>query len=341
MSNAIVSTPIGDKLTGPFSIENQDSSKCGYEAAVPHNAERLLLKPAQQEPTPTGTIYGAPASDIEQDNVQDGEKERAIAEKGEASDKAGEEQEQEQEQKEDAADEEEKEESMEDIFEALQEDEELRSYMPDYIKRMLDHPPVPPGMTARFFRAIFDSVAESMWPHRPKSDLEFLALFNAAKAIVRLVWLDDLNNRVVHNNRREAVESLHHKLNALVPTSKKEKDEHECAAKEEAMDYFADSDRRDKFSEQLVRGGFGADAVDTEAFQRSLPSLGKIEVMRKAAIRERDQALKTLERAYSSRDPEQRMPLSIAACRNLHNQMREEKKLVLEEAKKADQNGDA
>lgn len=336
MSNAIVSTPIGDKLTGPFSIENRDSSKCGYEAAVPQNAERLLLKPAQQEPTPIGAIYGAPAGGAEQDKVQDGEEEHAIAEKGEASDK-GEKQEQEQ----GVADEEEKEESIEDIYEALQEDEGTRNYMPDYIQRMLDNLLLPPGMMASFFRAVFDSVVESMWPHRPKSDLEFLAVFNAAKAIVRLVWLDDLNNRVVHNNRREAVESLYHKLNALVPTSKKEKDEHERAAKEEAMDYFADSDRRDKFSKQLVRGGFGAEAVDTEAFQRSLPSLGKIEVMRKAAIRERDQALKTLERAYSSRDPEQRMPLSISACRNLHNQMREEKKLVLEEAKKAAQNGDA
>ncbi|MDH2343451.1 hypothetical protein [Bradyrhizobium sp. SSUT77] len=246
---------------------------------------------------------------------------------------------------EDEQEEDEKEESLEDIYLGLQEDEETRNYMPDFIKRMLDNPPLPAGMTIDFFRNIHTSVAESMLPHRPKSDLEFLAVFNATKAITRLMWLDDLINRLVHNNRREAVEALHHKLHAVVPSSKKEKDEHDRFAKEVAMDYFASPDHRQKFSSSLERGGFGADAVDTEAFQRSLPGLGKIETMRKAAIRERDQALKELERAYSSRDPEQRMPLSLAAMRNFFDEMREEKKLerqerMLEESKKAAQDGD-
>ena len=243
------------------------------------------------------------------------------------------------------AQEEEKEESIEDIYAGLQDDEETRNYMPDFIKRMLDNPPLPAGSTIEFFRDLYTSVAESMLPHRPKSDLEFLAVFNATKAITRLMWLDDLINRLVHNNRREAVEALHHKLHAVVPSSKKEKDEYDRFAKEVAMDYFASPNHRQKFSSSLERGGFGADAVDTEAFQRSLPGLGKIETMRKAAIRERDQALKELERAYSSRDPEQRMPLSVAAMRNIYNEMREEKKLVWqermqEESKKAAQDGD-
>ncbi|MCK1616101.1 hypothetical protein IVA96_05355 [Bradyrhizobium sp. 159] len=77
--------------------------------------------------------------------------------------------------------------------------------MPDFIKKKLDNPPLPPGMTADLFHALFTSVAERMKPHRPKSDLEFLAVFDAAMAIARLMWLDGLTAGVVNNNRREAV----------------------------------------------------------------------------------------------------------------------------------------
>lgn len=131
-----------------------------------------------------------------------------------------------------------------------------------------------------------------------------------------------------------------------MPSSKKKKDDYDRFAGEVAMDYFADADHRKEFSSRLARGGFGGDAVDTEAFQRDLPSLQKIEAMRKSAIKERDQAFKELERAFSVRHPQQRMPLSMAASRNLYNEMREEKELrrqerLLEKSKKAAQNGDA
>ena len=241
---------------------------------------------------------------------------------------------------------EESEEEEEDLYAALQEDEETRDYTPDFIKTMLENPPVPVGMTKDLFRTIFNAVGESMLPHRPKSDMEFLNVFNAAKAIVNLLWLDGFTERLVKNNQRAAVEALHLKLIALVPSSKKEKEDCHREAKEIAKDYFSHPGHRTEFSLRLERGGFGADAVVSEALQRALPSLGKIEAMRKAAIKERDQALKELERAYSSRDPHQRMPLSTAAQRNFYNQVREDKELerqerLSEEAKKVTRDGDA
>lgn len=256
------------------------------------------------------------------------------------------EEEQEQEAEGEGEAEKEQEESIEGIYESLQEDEETRNYMPDFIKKMLDKPELPPGMPAELFRALFVSIAASKEPHRPKSDLEFLTVHSAALETARLMWLDGLIAGVVNNNRREAVEVLDKKLHALVPSNKKEKDDYDRFAKEVAMDYFADSDHRKEFGSRLVRGGFGDDAVDTQAFQLALPSLQKIEAMRKSAIKERDRALKELERSYAARSPDQRLPLSAAALRNLRNEIRAEKELerqerLLEEIKKAAEGGDA
>ncbi|KYG98112.1 hypothetical protein [Bradyrhizobium sp. DOA1] len=256
------------------------------------------------------------------------------------------EEEQEQEAEGEGKAEEEQEERIEDISESLQEDEETRNYMPDFIKKMLDKPNLPPGMTADLFRALFDSVAGSKEPHRPKSDLEFLTVFNATMAIARLMWFNSLIAEIVNINRREAVEVLDKKLHAVVPSCRKEKDDYDRLAKEVAMDYFADPDHCKEFSAKLVRGGFGDDAVDTQAFQLALPSLQKVEGMRKSAIKERDQALKELERSYAARSPDQRLPLSAAALRNFRNEMREDKELerqerLREESKEAAEGGDA
>lgn len=293
-----------------------------------------------------GTSSGLQANPIEQA--------RPIAVDGEASATSAAqaplmkqtEEEQKQEAEGEGESEEEQEECVEDIYESLQEDEETRNYMPDFIKMKLDNPPLPPGITAELFRALFDSLAESKQPHRPKSDLEFLTVYNAAVETARLISLDGLIAGVVNNNRREAVEVLDKKLHALVPSNKKEKDDYDRFAKEVAMDYFADSGHRKEFSSRLVRGGFGDDAVDTQAFQLALPSLQKIEARRKSAIKERDRALKELERSYAARSPDQRLPLSAAALRNLRNEIRAEKELerqerLREESKKAAEGGDA
>ncbi|PWE80781.1 hypothetical protein XF30_32215 [Bradyrhizobium sp. SUTN9-2] len=256
------------------------------------------------------------------------------------------EEEQEQEAEGEGEAEEEQEESIEDLYGSLQADEETRNYMPDFIKKKLDKPPLPPGMTAELFRALFDSIAAGKEPHRPKSDLEFLTVHNAALETARLMWLDSLVAQIVNNYRREAVEVLDKKLHAIVPSCRKEKDDYDRLAKEVAMDYFADPDHRREFSSRLVRGGFGDEAVDTQAFQLALPSLQKIEAMRKSAIKERDRALKELERSYAARSPDQRLPLSAAALRNLRNEIRAEKELerqerLREESKKAAEGGDA
>lgn len=329
MFNEQSANPAAEAATKSAEIYH-DLSKHGLQANPIPNFEQAHPSAVDGEASATPAAPGPLMKEPEEEQKQ---------EKGE-----GEEEDEAEEKDED--EEEEEEESIEDIYEALQEDEETRNYMPDFIKKELDNPILPLGMTANLFHALFTSVAERMKPHRPKSDLEFLAVFTAAMAIARLMWLDGLSAGVVNNNRREAVEALDKKLHAVVPASKKEKDDYDRFAKEVAMDYFADPDHRKEFSSRLVRGGFGSDAVDTEAFQRALPSLQKIEAMRKSAIKERDQAFKELERAYSARHPEQRMPLSTAASRNLYNEMREEKELarqerLLEESKKAAQNGDA
>jgi hypothetical protein len=234
----------------------------------------------------------------------------------------------------------------EDIYACLQEDEETRSYMPDFIENWLKNPPVPPGMSSKVVEDLFKSVSDCMPPHRPKSDSEFIAVYNGALATARLMWLDRQTANLVKIHQRPAAEALHLKLQAIVPSSKKDKEDLERHAKEGAMDYFADPDYRNDFDSRLERGGFGADAVETEGFKRSTPSLTALERMRKSAIKERDQALKELKQAYSARDPEQRMPLSSAAERRFINEVREDKELarqerLLEQSQKAALDGDA
>jgi len=284
------------------------------EASVTTIATRLLLKEAEEE--------------------LEGEAKPEEAEKEQASE------EQEGDKEEDVEDEE------EDIYAELQEDEETRSYMPDYIEKRLNNPPPLLGVSSDEFRRIFDDIADCMSPHRPKSDLEFDAVYIASLATARLRWLDRQIANLVKINQRPAAEDLYLGLQAVVPSSKKDREDLMRDAKESAMDYFANPDHRKKFDAELDRGGFGAEAVETEAFKRAMPALSATERMRKSAMKERDQALKELKQAYSSRHPDQRMPLSRSAEWRFFKEVEEDKKLareerLLEEAKKAAQNGDA
>jgi hypothetical protein len=241
---------------------------------------------------------------------------------------------------------EEEEEEEEEDFKYDYDDEECREYIPAYMAKRLEQPSVPPGMTAEDFRVTFRSITEFKQPHRPKSDYEFEAVYRATVATLQLIWLDRQPRNLIQLNARPAVEALHLKVQALVPSSKKDTDDLKRHAKEGAMDYFTDPDYQKGFSSKLERGGFGEEAIATEAFQRAMPSLGMIERMRKSALKERDHALKQLEQAYSSRDPNAQMPLSSAALTHIFNEERLDRQLARQEreaelAKKAAQDGDA
>ena len=232
-----------------------------------------------------------------------------------------------------------------DDYDEVQEDEETREYMPLFIKEMLENPPVPPGISVSEFQTVFQSFERDFKPpHRPKTDLEYYTVWRATVATCRLNWLDRLMPAAVQKQQRSAVESMHLQLQAVVPSSKKAKHELKRHAKEKAMDYFADPDYRKDFASQLNRGGFSVDSVQVEAFQLAIPSLTQIERMRKSANRELDEACKQLDRAYASRNPDQRMPLSMAAERNFYLQVQADKELArqereLERAKKATEDG--
>jgi hypothetical protein len=236
-------------------------------------------------------------------------------------------------------------ESYLDDYEALQEDEETREYRPQFIEDMLENPPVPPGSSLSEFHAIFHSFEHDYKPpHRPKTDQEYYAVWRATVATCKLNWLDRMMPATVRNQQRPAVEAMHLKVQAVVPSSKKEKHEHKRHAKEGAMDYFADPDYRKDFDSQLKRGGFSANAVQAEAFERAITSLKEIDRMKNWADKELTKACEQLDRAYASRNPEQRMPLSLSATRNFNLQVKRDRELEkeereLERAKESDQNG--
>jgi hypothetical protein len=229
----------------------------------------------------------------------------------------------------------------------LQEDEETRNYMPLWIKQRLDDPPVWPGASKDDFRDFFRSHEQDYRPpHRPKSDIEYQLVWQATTASSTLMWLERLEATILANERRAAVESLQMKSFAVVPSSKQAKRDLEAAAKEAAMDYFADPDHRKKLDACFVNWGFGTDAVAGEAFVRALPSLKEVARMKKDAMKQRDNALKQLDLAYDRRHPEQQMPPSMSAQRNFYREVKEDMELAkqereLEKAKQAAGHGDA
>ena len=156
--------------------------------------------------------------------------------------------------------------------------------MPLSIEQMLEDPPLPPGVDKSDFRAIFHSYAEDYRPpHRPKRDIEFQWVWQAAMAQLMLTWFDKMSAAIVANERRAAVEALHKKASAFVPSSKEEAKKLDWSAKEAAMEYFLDPDYEKKFQKTLKDAGFTANAVASEAFLRALPPLKEIERLKKSA----------------------------------------------------------
>ncbi|MGL9621328.1 hypothetical protein QRQ56_25245 [Bradyrhizobium sp. U531] len=317
-----------------------DNNLSEHDCEIPTASNEAVSSINMEEKANDTAVLQPPVSEDAEQQIQ-----QELLEDEAAKEEDADEHDQEEEEEEKEKEEEEEEEEEFDYYAVLQEDEEERDYMPDHIEQFLNNPPPRLGVNSSTFRRMFDDICNCMPPHRPKSDAEFEAALNATVAYFRAAWLDRQMANLVKLHERPAAEALHLSLQAVVPPTKKYKEDLERHAKEGAMDYFADPAYRTKFIESLERGGLGAEAVEAEAFRRAIPSLAVTERMRKSAIKEYEQALKVLKEAYALRDPEERMPLSASAERRFWKEVAEDRKLVreerlLKESQKAAENGE-
>jgi hypothetical protein len=198
-------------------------------------------------------------------------------------------------------------------------------YMPDFVRELIDNPPILPGESEDAFIQLFESF-EFDYKQRPKSDFEYMLTYQATVAAWELLRFERMKVAIVMSERRSAVESLHRR-SATAPSTQGECDDVKKSARSGGVMYFTDPEYRKKFAEKLERDGFGTNGVEAAAFLRALGPLTTIDRLIKSAEKRLADCMKKLDAAYALRDPEQPMPRSMAASRMEDRRSKSAKKM--------------
>ena len=227
------------------------------------------------------------------------------------------------------------EEDTEPQTEAIPEDN--TDYMPDFIQKMVDDPPILPGESAHAFRGVFTSF-EWDYTQRPKTDWEYQLTSRAAVAAWELMRYDRMKAAILRNHQRHAAESMHRRSSGIEPMSTLDQKQIESYAQEGTARYFTDPAYRAEFAAHLERSGFAPNGVEGEAFLRALPSLSIVDRLITSTEKRLDKILRQLDAAYAKRHSEQPMPQSIAARRQerLLEKLEREQESLTNGNKKAD-----
>lgn len=208
-------------------------------------------------------------------------------------------------------------------------------YLPDFIDAVLEDPPILPGECKDDFVALFESF-ELDYAQRPKTDLEYTWVLGATVAQWELQRYERLKVGIIAVHQRAAVEALHFEAYAVVPADRKERHDLRKSAREGSMRFYSEPDYKVEFTKTLQQNGFGRHAAEAASFVRALPSLAVVDRLINSAQKRLNDALKKLDAAYATRDPEDRMPRSLAALRTEENHDRR-----AEATREARKNGNA
>jgi hypothetical protein len=166
---------------------------------------------------------------------------------------------------------------------------------PAFIQNVLDNPPVLPWEDRDQFLQIFQSF-EGYYNEHLRRDADYLWLMEAAKAAFELYRLDRMRTAIIILQQRPAMTDV--VLEALdvdpdlLPNGLKLRE----MAHDTARLFYTDPKFRENFTTKLLEGaGFGREAAAGAAFLRALPSLTKLDQLRKLAEKTRDKALKRLD----------------------------------------------
>jgi hypothetical protein len=180
-----------------------------------------------------------------------------------------------------------------------------KDYTPPFIQKVFDNPELLPREFQEDFGTVFEAF-EYTDLGRAKTSLEYMLVMEATKLTLTLQHLERVENAILINQQRPAVESLFRKT-------------HEGAAMKNAgaaihieatlsgTKYFGDSAFKAKADKEFEAAGYAPHALDGEAYLRALPSLAVIHRQKATNRKALFSILKELEKRYASRPREKKI----------------------------------
>jgi hypothetical protein len=186
-------------------------------------------------------------------------------------------------------------------------------YMPYFIKCVLENPPVLPNEKPGEFVLLFEQFEYSHLG-RAKTVAEYTIVFNATTLTWELMRYHRMKVAILLNHQRGAVESLFRKTHEGASMAGAESGLRAMASVN-ADQWFGDAAYRARAAKLFEAAGYASNAVEAEAFQRSLPTLATIDRLIASAQKRLTSFLKDLERRYGSRASEMRLVAIQAVSR--------------------------
>jgi len=178
-------------------------------------------------------------------------------------------------------------------------------YVPDFIKAALENPPVLPGESNDEFIQMFESY-EYFHNGRAKTLAEYMMVYRATTITWELMRYERLKVKILVYQGRFAAEAVHRRAHEYLATEGEPKNISN-SGKKWSQHYFTDPEYRKAYAAKLEAAGFGDGAIDAEAFQRSVLSLGHIERLIAGLEKRLFSILKTLDQTYAGRHPHKKI----------------------------------
>jgi hypothetical protein len=187
-------------------------------------------------------------------------------------------------------------------------EEEEEDCSPAFIEELIRNPPLLPGESQNDFGLIFESY-EFGANGRPTSTSEYMLVYQATMITWQLMRLERMKVKILAYQQRPAAETVYRRTFDNLSAEGNSGDS-KASARKWGRSYFADPDYRKAYAAKLEAAGYGAGAVEAEAFLRALPSLTTIDRQIGALERRLLNILKRLDACSAARDPETKLPRS-------------------------------
>jgi hypothetical protein len=194
---------------------------------------------------------------------------------------------------------------QDDEFEQEEEGFDDEDYELDFIKAWLENPPLLPGENQAEFEQMFESF-EFFHNGRAKTVAEYMMVWQAATITWEMMRYERIKVKILVYQGRFAAEAVYRKSYENLATEGEPK-EFKNSVRKWTQHYFADPEYRAAYAAKLEAGGYGADAIEAEGFQRSLYSLSQLGRLIANLEKRLFGILKRLDEIYAGRHPQKKM----------------------------------
>jgi len=186
-------------------------------------------------------------------------------------------------------------------------------YMPRFINRLLENPPLLPNESRDEFWQVFEDFESTDLGHA-KTVTEYVLVYSATVLTWEVMRYDRMKIALMRNQQRPALESLFRKTHegaAMEGAAAGLR----IAANQNAKEWFVSPASRAVAARNFEAAGYAPEAVEAEAFQRSLAALAVIDRLIASAQKRLLVFLKDLEKRYGARGAEMRVTAAHAIAR--------------------------